>query len=971
MCVKREDFKTCDQSSFCIRQRSYGDLVKKTEAVSPYNVLLNSLTYEKSKGLIKAEVVNTNENVLFNLELLMLTSGSVRMRFEEKENPVSKVRFDVSKFALENEPSYVNNYDVTTKDNEIVVTFGEEKNLTTMILQLSPLKVELIKDNESLINFNQRGYFNYEYHRVKNNEAPVNENEKNNDSEVVKEENNEEPIVMEEDQEEVVVAKDDKEENANENSEEKVNETMSEEQKAINDLKEKTTKDMWTETFKKFTDSKPYGPESIGFDLSFPGFKNVYGIPQHSSPLNLKTTKNGDEYNEPYRLFNLDVFEYEIDNPMALYGSVPFMIAHKKNHSSGILFINASEMWIDVEKDETSTQTHWMAESGQFDVILFVGRDSKDIIKQYTDISGKPTLPQSFAIAYHQCRWNYIDEADVESVDANFDKYEIPYDVLWLDIEHTDGKRYFTWDYTKFPNPEEMQKKLAIKGRKMVTIVDPHIKVDNEYFVYKNAKDMDYFVHNNENKLYDGWCWPGSSSWIDYLNPEASQWVSELYKFSNYKGSTETLYTWIDMNEPSVFSGPETTMPKDNLHFGNIEHRDIHNIYGELYHKTTYNGHLLRRDNQDRPFILTRSFFIGTQRYGAIWTGDNDASWTHLKASLPMILSISISGIPFTGADVGGFFNNPNEELLARWYQAAAFQPFFRAHSHIDTKRREPWLFSDNIIENIRNSISYRYILLPFWYTLFREASLTGVPPARPMFLEFPDNEACYNMDEQYMLGDALLIKPVVNEGQKETTVYLPSSSIWYNYQTFETINLNGEENYTMETPLDVIPVFIRGGSIIPQRQRLRRSSTLMKHDPFTLLIALNEKGEASGKLYVDDGETFKYKEGEYISRSFNYSNHVLTSTIDLSAELPTGYAQETKNDQILTDLSQRIERIVILGKNLSQVKSVQLVNKDNTVQSLFFEITPVKEGGESLLTIKNPAVQIKDVQWKIQVLFE
>jgi len=827
MCVKQEDFKKCDQSGFCTRQRAYADLVDKTNTrnASPYQVIPDTVELNKKEGFLTAKVLKTASNTLsdadpievkFNLKLDLLKSGSVRMHFEEAEDTI-KTRFDVSPYALDNNtPETSKNIDLKKDDNTVSLTFGEDNDLTTLLLTYHPLKIELIKDGEVAIAFNQNGYFNFEEHRLKEEEQPQDN----------------EPEILEE-------AQDTTQENKDPIPEQ--NEEEKKKQEEIQQLIKDTQKSMWSESFKSNTDTKPFGPESIGFDVAFSGYKNVYGIPQHTGPLSLKTTRNGDEYDEPYRLYNLDVFEYILDSPMAIYGSIPFMLAHKKNQSAGLLFINASEMWIDVEKDETNTYTHWMAEAGKFDVIFFVDKNPKNVIKKYMDITGKPQLPQMFAIAYHQCRWNYNDEEDVLTVDKKFDEYGIPYDVIWLDIEHTDGKRYFTWDYTKFPDPEGLQNKIALKGRKMVTIVDPHIKVDNNYYVYKEAKDQDFFVHNNNDKPFDGWCWPGSSSWIDYLNPEALKWHASLYNMEKYKGSTINLYTWIDMNEPSVFSGPETTMPKDNLHFGKVEHRDVHNLYGEVYNKATFEGHLLKVRN-NRPFILSRAFFIGTQRYGAIWTGDNDAKWEHLKASLPMLMSIGVSGIPFCGADIGGFFNNPEKELYIRWYQAAAFQPFVRGHSHLDSKRREPWLYDDETVGLVREALYERYSLLPYWYTLFKESSINGLPVMRPMFLTFPEEERTYGIDDQHMVGEHLLVKPITEQGQSEISVFLPSSSNWYNYRTKEAVKGDENDMYTMKTDLRTIPVFVRGGSIIPQRLRHRRSSSSMSNDPYTLLIALDEK---------------------------------------------------------------------------------------------------------------------------------
>lgn len=380
--------------------------------------------------------------------------------------------------------------------------------------------------------------------------------------------------------------------------------------------------------------------------------------------------------------------------------------------------------------------SHWMAESGLLDLFFFLGPTQELVFDQYTALSGRPQLPQAFAIGYHQCRWNYNTEQDALSVDAKFDEFGIPYDVLWLDIEHTDGKRYFTWDNVKFPNPIEMQKTLNAKGRKMVTIIDPHIKRDDNYYISKGAASKDLFVKNSDGTTtFNGHCWPGDSNWIDYTDQKGRDFWSDQFQFSKYKGSSPSLYTWNDMNEPSVFTGPEVTMQKDLIHSGNVEHRDVHNVYGMLQHRSTFEGHLKRSESKDRPFILSRAFFIGTQRYGAIWTGDNMASWEHLQASVPMLLSIGTAGITFAGADVGGFFLNPDAELLVRWYQIGSLQPFFRAHAHIDTKRREPWLFGEPYTTLIREAVVRRYKMLPYIYSLFEESSRNGSPIMRSLYL--------------------------------------------------------------------------------------------------------------------------------------------------------------------------------------------------------------------------------------------
>ncbi|KAH3722573.1 alpha 1,3-glucosidase [Pelomyxa schiedti] len=256
-----------------------------------------------------------------------------------------------------------------------------------------------------------------------------------------------------------------------------------------------TNEGLWSEYFGGHTDSKPHGPTAVGMDISFPGAKHVYGIPEHAAEFDLKTTTGtGSVYKDPYRMFNLDVFEYIVDDPMALYGSIPLMIAHSPTHSVGVLWLNPSETWVDVADGSSGKETWWISESGIVDVFILRGPTPKDIFEQVAALLGTTPIPPLFALGYHQCRWNYKDEPDVKQVDNDFDKYYIPYDVIWLDIEHTNGKRYFTWDEHKFPTPELMQDHLASKGRKLVTIVDPHIKRDSNYWIHTEATEKDLYV---------------------------------------------------------------------------------------------------------------------------------------------------------------------------------------------------------------------------------------------------------------------------------------------------------------------------------------------------------------------------------------------------------------------------------------------------------------------------------------------
>lgn len=326
------------------------------------------------------------------------------------------------------------------------------------------------------------------------------------------------------------------------------------------------------------------GPEALSIDVSFPGVQHIYGLPEHASPLSLPDTVGPNaHYKEPYRLFNVDIFEYLADSPMSLYGAIPLLHAHSKDHSVGILNLVASDTWVDVLHDKKGTHTHWMSESGILDLLLLPGPLPADLFAQYATLTGPTPLPPSWSTAYHQSRWNYIDEADVLEVDRRFDEADIPLDVTWLDIEYAEEHRYFDFSPQHFPDPVRMQNAVAAKGRKMVAIVDPHIKRTDSFRIYKDAKDLDILIKRADGSEFEGWCWTGSSVWVDFFNPKSWEWWTRMFSFGVWKESTPSLFIWNDMNEPSVFNGPEISVPRDSKFYGGWENRDIHNINGMMF----------------------------------------------------------------------------------------------------------------------------------------------------------------------------------------------------------------------------------------------------------------------------------------------------------------------------------------------------------------------------------------------------
>ncbi|KAI1005762.1 Glucosidase 2 subunit alpha [Podosphaera aphanis] len=929
--VKYENFKTCDQAGFCKRNRQYADAATSHGAnwETPYQISAESLSWKNGqlKGIILKKIDSGSTTVRLPITVTFLESGTARVTIDEEkrqkgdivlrhQSKARKERYnEAESWTIVGGMSVSKSAKEQRNIDKSIVTYGPAGEFEAEV-QFSPFGIEFKRNSVTHIKLNDRGLMNLEHWRPKSGKT-----EKKDDS-------------------------------------------------GAGEVQNEDESTWWDESFGGSTDTKPRGPESVALDISFPSYEHVFGIPEHAGSLSLKETRQtSGNYAEPYRLYNADVFEYITDSPMTLYGAIPFMQAHKKDSTVGVFWLNAAETWVDIVKEKKShnslnigteskidTKTHWISESGLIDVFVFLGPTAKDVNKAYGELTGFSQLPQQFAIGYHQCRWNYNSDEDVKDVDRKMSKNQIPYDVIWLDIEYTDDKQYFTWDPNTFPNPDSMLEQLDKSERKLVAIIDPHIKNKDDYRVSQELKSKDLAVHNKDGQAYEGWCWPGSSYWIDCFNPTAIKWWKGLFKYDSFKGSAPNLFIWNDMNEPSVFNGPETTMPKDNLHHGDWEHRDVHNIYGMTFVNATYQAMLERKKGEiRRPFILTRSYFAGSQRLGAMWTGDNQASWDHLAAAFPMIISNGVAGFPFAGADVGGFFGNPEKDLLTRWYQAGAFYPFFRGHAHIDTRRREPYLTGEPYQSIITQALRLRYSLLPAWYTAFYEASVNGTPILRPHYYQYPSDEAGFALDDQFFLGDTgLLAKPVVTQDTSSVKIYLPDNEIYYDYFDFQ--KYSGKGNVKISSPLEKIPLLMQGGHIIPRKDRPRRSSGLMKWDPYTLVVVLSKSGEAKGDLYIDDGETFDYQSGANIHRQFEFKDDFLQSLdIGVKGKLSDSYSQKMK--------IVGIERIIVVGApNKWSGKSSVKIGKNEAE----LEFHPATNGKSSWAIVKAPKISIAD-DWRIE----
>ncbi|XP_056636238.1 neutral alpha-glucosidase AB-like [Diorhabda sublineata] len=601
--------------------------------------------------------------------------------------------------------------------------------------------------------------------------------------------------------------------------------------------------------------------QAFTFKVEFPESEKLYGLHDHAWTMSLGDTNDGSTTSmDPFRLRNSDSWGYEANSPMALYGSRPVIYGHSTSQTSGIFLHNAAEQWIDAASTDENPSAYFIVHSAAFDLFVLHGPSPKDIVRQFTGLTGKAHLPQIWALGYHQCRFSYKSQDDVKTVAALLDANNFPWDAIWLDGDHTDDYRWFHWNSTTYTDPVELQQNISATGRVCVSISDPHIKVEDTYDVYAGAKRK-YFVKWANGSDYVADCWPGASSWIDYMDPEASDYYGKWYAYDKFNGSTPTLAgIWNDMNEPAVFDDTiEKSMPYELVHYGNATHGNIHNIYGFLQTRSTHKG-LLDRDNKEkRPFILTRSHFAGSQRYAAMWTGDNTATWEHFANSYSQCMNANMMGMVFCGADIGGFIGDPSDELLQRWYQGAVWLTFFRGHSSRESKRREPYLFSEEVQEVLRKTLYVRYQHIPSFYTLFYEHTRNGDPIIRPLYYEYT---SANDLDTQVLVGTDIMGVAVTEAHVKTVDVYIPGNETTYWYRVDDGSWDVYEGGKTEKTKVDIntSPYYYKAGSIIFRKDVPRKSAVAAIHDPMSVYVNLDQDNKAYARLYVDDYYSFNYE---------------------------------------------------------------------------------------------------------------
>jgi alpha-glucosidase len=637
--------------------------------------------------------------------------------------------------------------------------------------------------------------------------------------------------------------------------------------------------------------------------------EHFFGLGDKTGPL--------DRLNQAFTLWNTDAYRFQ-ESTDPIYKAIPFFMSYRSGRAVGILLDNTWRSSFDFGKESADIYSYG-ATNGSLDYYFFYGPSPKQVVEEYAWLTGKPPLPPMWTLGFQQSRYSYYPQSRVLEIADRLRADHIPADAIYLDIDFQEKNRPFTIDRTGFPDFAGMIAKLKAENFHVVAITDLHIAnlPGQNYAPYDSGIAGDHFVKNPDGSIYSGRVWPGPSVFPDFTQAQSRAWWGTLYRDFHDIGIAGF---WNDMNEPSVFNTVSKTMPLDVVHRideagfdkRTATHAEIHNVYGMENSRATFEG--LRKLNPDtRPFVLTRATYAGGQRYAATWTGDNSSSWNHLRMTTPMLLNLGLSGFAFSGADVGGFAGTPTTELLTKWLEVAAFQPIDRDHSEKGTADQEPWVGGPEQEAIRRRFIEERYHLLPYLYTVAEEASQTGLPMVRPLFLEFPDAVPDHHPIDvdpdasgEFLLGPDLLIAPPHYPDELDTyTVEFPSPD-WYDYWTGQKIptpvashpaDSPQPVNPADQPPLSIrvrpelasLPVFVRAGSIVPIAPIVQSVYEKPK-GPLTLRIYATDPDRnvpCQGELYLDDGKSYAYQHGGYLRMKFSCT--VTNDGFDMRISAPEG----------------------------------------------------------------------------------
>ncbi len=636
-------------------------------------------------------------------------------------------------------------------------------------------------------------------------------------------------------------------------------------------------------------DARPVRFDEDAFRVykTMPRDEHYFGLGDKTGPL--------DRRDEAFTLWNTDAYRFQ-ESTDPLYKSIPYFMTFRAGVAVGVLLDNTWRSSFDFGK-ETSGVYSFGAADGPLDYYIFYGPTPKKVVQAYAWLTGTPPLPPLWAFGFQQSRYGYMTQARVLEVASRLRADSIPADAIYLDIDYQDRNRPFTVNRAAFPDLSGMVAQLHSENLHVVAITDLHIArlPQQSYFPFDSGVAGDHFVKNPDGTVFSGRVWPGPSVFPDFTRQQSRAWWGTLYRDFHNDGVDGF---WNDMNEPSIFDTANKTMPENVIHridepgfkLRTATHAEIHDVYGMENSRATFDG-LLTLDPNTRPFVLTRATYAGGQRYAATWTGDNSSSWNHLRFTTPMLENLGLSGFAYSGADVGGFAGTPTPELLTKWFEIAAFQPIDRDHTEKGTGDQEPWVGGPEQEAIRRRFIETRYQLMPYMYTIAEEASRTGMPMLRPLFLEFPKAfqdghpiDTDTNASGEFLLGGDLLIAPPPYPDETDSySVEFPSTD-WFDFWTGGKIEVPNSSSMSDPDPpvipgpkvplsigvtpeLTQLPVYVRAGSILPMAP-LTQSTNETPKGALTLRVYAGDG--CAGELYQDDGKTYEFQHGMYLRAKFS-----------------------------------------------------------------------------------------------------
>lgn len=559
---------------------------------------------------------------------------------------------------------------------------------------------------------------------------------------------------------------------------------------------------------------------------------------------------------------------YNTDNPKydnttdRSYSTIPFYIGLHNKLAYGIFMDNPSKSLFNFGAGNNRF-SYFTANCGEMNYYFIHHSSVKEIISSYTWLTGRTPIPPKWSLGYQQCRWSYFPESEFLTTAAKFRERHIPIDMMYLDIHFMDQYKVFTWDAQMFPDPKGMAKKLKDMDMHLAVIIDPGVKISENYPMYKEGVDSSLFIKYPDGTNYSAQVWPGWCNFPDFTMPKARTWWGKWMKTYADVGVTGF---WNDMNEIAVWGKEVPSLLNLNWDGHRSTYQYGKNVYGSLMARSSYEG-AKKYMNGERPFVLTRSGYSGLQRYTSIWTGDNQATEDHMLLGVRLINSLGLSGVSFAGVDIGGFSGNPTQSLYNRWMQLGAFMPLYRGHTSFTMMRGEPWSFGEVFEDVVRRYIGFRYQLMPYIYSNFYESSQNGMPVMRSLAIEYSNDTNIYEGDyqQQYLFGPSILVAPCKST-ETLTKVYLPQGE-WYDL--FDDKIYTGNQKIAAESGLYKLPLYIKAGSIIPMQKLVESTADKTTDTLFVHLYAGKDKNQY--EYYEDDSRTYNYQQGNFYKRMIQY----------------------------------------------------------------------------------------------------